>query len=48
MIVSDKKQLASVGNGWWLRANFYSLYIDKFTGDINGLTDKLAYFTELG
>jgi len=48
MIAFDTKQLVSADNGWWLRANFYSLYIDKFNGDINGLTDKLTYFTELG
>lgn len=33
---------------WWLRGSFYSLYIDKFAGDIPGLTDRLDYFTKLG
>jgi len=33
---------------WWMRGNFYSLYIDKFAGDIPGLIKKLDYFTELG
>jgi len=33
---------------WWLRGNFYSLYIDKFAGDIPTLTSRLDYFTVLG
>lgn len=33
---------------WWLRGNFYSLYIDRFAGDITGLINRLDYFTALG
>lgn len=33
---------------WWKDAKFYELYVDKFAGDIQGLTAKLDYFTELG
>jgi maltose alpha-D-glucosyltransferase/alpha-amylase len=33
---------------WWLRGNFYSLYIDRFAGDIPTLIAKLDYFVELG
>ena len=33
---------------WWQRANFYSLYIDKFAGDIPTLTKRLDYFQTLG
>lgn len=33
---------------WWMRANFYSLYIDKFAGDIPTLIEKLDYFSLLG
>lgn len=32
---------------WWLRGNFYSLYIDKFAGNIPTLIDKLDYFSQL-
>ena len=35
-------------NKWWERANFYSLYIDQFAGDIPGLINKLLYFHTLG
>lgn len=35
-------------NEWWLRGNFYSLYIDKFAGNIPTLIDHLDYFTTLG
>ena len=33
---------------WWKSAKIYELYIDKFAGDLKGLTQKLDYFTELG
>ena len=33
---------------WWLRANFYSLYIDAFAGTIPGLIARLDYFSTLG
>lgn len=33
---------------WWKKAKMYELYIDKFARDLNGLTDKLWYFEELG
>lgn len=35
-------------SNWWLRAKFYSLYIDKFATDIPGLIEKLPYFKTLG
>lgn len=40
--------LTSTSSDWYLRGNFYSLYIDKFAGDIPGLTARLDYFTALG
>jgi len=33
---------------WWKEAKIYELYIDKFAGDIPGLTRRLDYFTALG
>jgi len=33
---------------WWKNAKIYELYIDKFAGDIKGLTGRLDYFTKLG
>lgn len=33
---------------WWKEAKIYELYIDKFAGDLKGLTSKLDYFTALG
>lgn len=33
---------------WWKEAKIYELYIDKFAGDLKGLTAKLDYFTALG
>jgi maltose alpha-D-glucosyltransferase / alpha-amylase len=33
---------------WWKEAKIYELYIDKFAGDIKGLTAELDYFTALG
>jgi len=33
---------------WWKEARIYELYIDKFAGDIKGLTARLDYFTALG
>lgn len=33
---------------WWKDAKLYELYIDKFAGDLTGLTAKLDYFTALG
>ena len=33
---------------WWKKAKIYELYIDKFAGTLNGLTEKLDYFTALG
>jgi len=38
---------ASESEPWWLRANFYSLYIDTFAGTIPGLISKLDYFSAL-
>ncbi|MES2203323.1 MAG: alpha-amylase family glycosyl hydrolase [Patescibacteria group bacterium] len=33
---------------WWMSAKIYELYIDKFAGDLRGLTLRLDYFTALG
>lgn len=33
---------------WWKDAKIYELYIDKFAGDIQGLTERLPYFNRLG
>lgn len=33
---------------WWKQAKIYELYIDKFAGNIEGLTLHLDYFTTLG
>lgn len=33
---------------WWKEAKIYELYIDKFAGNIEGLTQNLDYFTTLG
>lgn len=33
---------------WWKEAKIYELYIDKFSGDLKGLTAELDYFTTLG
>jgi len=33
---------------WWKKAKLYELYIDKFAGNIVGLTQRLDYFVELG
>ncbi|MDB5238520.1 MAG: trehalose synthase/alpha amylase protein [Candidatus Kaiserbacteria bacterium] len=33
---------------WWKDAKIYELYIDKFAGDIRGLTANLDYFSTLG
>ena len=33
---------------WWKEAKIYELYIDKFAGDLKGLTAELDYFTALG
>jgi maltose alpha-D-glucosyltransferase/alpha-amylase len=33
---------------WWTKAVIYELYIDKFAGNLKGLTEKLDYFTYLG
>ncbi len=33
---------------WWKKAKIYELYVDKFAGDLNGLTARLDYFTLLG
>ncbi len=33
---------------WYQEAKIYELYIDKFAGDIKGLTSRLDYFQELG
>jgi maltose alpha-D-glucosyltransferase/alpha-amylase len=35
-------------NPWWLNAIIYELYVDKFSGDFKGLTDKLDYIKYLG
>ena len=33
---------------WWKEAKIYELYIDKFAGDLKGLTAELDYFVTLG
>ena len=33
---------------WWLHAKIYELYIDKFSGNLQGLRARLPYFKELG
>ncbi len=33
---------------WWKDAKIYELYIDKFAGNLKGLTERLEYFTLLG
>ncbi len=33
---------------WWKHAHIYELYIDKFAGDLRGLTKQLHYFETLG
>lgn len=33
---------------WWKEAKIYELYIDKFAGNLRGLTARLDYFTALG
>lgn len=33
---------------WWKEARIYELYIDKFSGDLPGLTRRLDYFNALG
>jgi maltose alpha-D-glucosyltransferase/alpha-amylase len=40
--------ITSMPEFWWKRAKIYELYIDKFAGTINGLREKLPYFTALG
>jgi maltose alpha-D-glucosyltransferase / alpha-amylase len=40
--------ITSTHTDWWMQAKFYELYIDKFAGTINGLTDHLDYFSRLG
>lgn len=35
-------------NYWWEHAHIYKLYIDKFAGDIQGLTARLDYVALLG
>lgn len=35
-------------NYWWKKAKLYELYVDKFATDLNRLTAKLDYFTDLG
>jgi len=43
-----EKKLTNQNKEWWMRGDFYSLYIDKFAGNIQGLTSRLTYFTTLG
>src|SRR4051812_15713803 len=33
---------------WWKSAKLYEVYIDKFAGDLGGLTAHLDHFTALG
>jgi maltose alpha-D-glucosyltransferase/alpha-amylase len=33
---------------WWLDAKIYELYIDKFAGNLQGLSARLPYFKRLG
>ncbi len=33
---------------WWQHAVLYELYVDKFAGDFQGLTERLEYFEKLG
>lgn len=33
---------------WWLEAKIYELYIDKFAGNLSGLTSRLPYLKRLG
>ncbi|MCI0532916.1 trehalose synthase [bacterium] len=35
-------------NWWWKNAKIYELYIDKFAGDLKGITERLPYFNALG
>ena len=35
-------------NHWWQSAVFYELYVDKFAGNFQGLTEHLGYFETLG
>ena len=42
----DSKNVASPD--WWMHAKIYELYIDKFAGNIRGLTARIDYFNRLG
>lgn len=46
-----EKDVAKEKKGYWYLSNEItgmSLYVDRFAGSINGLTEKLNYFEELG
>jgi len=48
--LNNNKKDTNTGNGsdWYKDAVVYSLYVDLFSNDFNGLIDKLDYLQELG
>src|SRR5665213_214241 len=44
----DMEEHTKMPKYWWKQAKIYELYVDAFAGNFAALTERLAYFNELG